>query len=102
MEFLEKLSRDAEFRATIFKDREEYIQFFEYMIHIHHKVVGKNPEILIVSPKLFSYIESIERRFSSYYQSNHQIEEQPSRTLRLSQGEFTLKVDPEEHFLRCE
>ncbi|TCS94819.1 hypothetical protein [Hazenella coriacea] len=104
MEFLEKLARDSEFRGTIFKDREEYIQFLEYTVYFYKKVMGKDPETIILSTKLFNYINSIERKFHSYYDVKEQEPtlEPIEHFIHLSQGTFKIVTDPNESFLRCE
>ncbi|MBA4495666.1 hypothetical protein ACFO25_03090 [Paenactinomyces guangxiensis] len=104
MEFLEKLTRDSEFRNTIFKDREEYIQFLEYTIYFYKKVMGKEPETIILSAKLFEYIDSIEKKFNAFYNNKeaHSHSEKPEQFIHLSQGTFRLVTDPDESFLRCE
>lgn len=104
MEFLEKLTRDSEFRGTIFKDREEYIQFLEYTVHFYKKVMGKEPETIVLSTKLFDYINSIEKKFHSYYDvKEHNVTSEAfERFIHLSQGTFKIVTDPNELFLRCE
>lgn len=103
MDFLEKLNRDAEFRSTIFKDREEYIQFLEYTVYFYKKVMGKDPDMIILSTQLFNYINSIEKKFNAHYNPKEDIEgEQMQHTINLSQGTYRLVTDPNESFLRCE